>query len=133
MQLFAAFYPPSRKRKDRIMADVDHAAAVRYSLLILTHPTDDKERNLANAYLDLSAQIAAKDGRIAELEKDAERWRAVRSWPWAQSALVPESIPWGPGTKFQTFEDVVDARADWYIENCNAASRGGNHDHPQQA
>jgi hypothetical protein len=54
---------------------------------------------------------------LTEDKRDAARYRAIRSWPYAQSKLVAEWPQWGPGTEFPEAADVVDAKVDWYINS----------------
>src|SRR5713226_2190226 len=59
--------------------------------------------------------------------RDAARWRAMRNWPYAQTAVVHGSDwpTWGPGTKFPEAGDVIDAWIDDYIAHDASIEREG--------
>ena len=62
-----------------------------------------------------SQYISIDKAELAQLRRDAERWRVARRWPFFQSSLVLVWPIWGPGTAYPEAADVVDSRIDWYI------------------
>lgn len=64
---------------------------------------------------ECAAEIERLTTELAELRRDAERWRVARRWPFFQSSLVLVWPIWGPGTAYPEAADVVDSRIDWYI------------------